>query len=327
MVPAPQLLPEVLPTTRLNGRGMPTREIRDELRQIPNLRNLAAVTGAWLQTFGVCAVAGYLHTWWAYLVAFILMGPGHARLAILSHEAAHRLLFSNRRANDLVGRFGAGYPGFTATLAYRRAHFAHHRDEMGPKEPDTELYAGYPIGADSWRRKLRRDLFGISGWKNLKVLLGAVRRGKREALQIAAVQLVMLGTAVALGRPLAYLVWFAAWMTLWRVLNRLRAIAEHGGMMRSRDRRETTHVIEQSRLASAIFVPYNTGYHLAHHVDMGVPWTKLPALHQELVASGWVTPDIVYPNYRTFWKQVSSGEVSAGRQQRSTGNSQLDFDD
>ena len=27
----------------------------------------------------------------------------------------------------------------------------------------------------------------------------------------------------------------------------------------------------------------------------------------ELVASGWVTPDIEYPSYRAFWRSVSSG--------------------
>ena len=39
----------------------------------------------------------------------------------------------------------------------------------------------------------------------------------------------------------------------------------------------TTHVIRQSRLARFWMVPYNTGWHLAHHVDMGVPWRNLPA--------------------------------------------------
>ena len=36
--------------------------------------------------------------------------------------------------------------------SYRRAHMAHHRDEMGPEEPDAGLYAGYPIPPDSLRR-------------------------------------------------------------------------------------------------------------------------------------------------------------------------------
>jgi hypothetical protein len=39
---------------------------------------------------------------------------------------------------------------------------------------------------------------------------------------------------------------------------------------------------------------------------MGVPWRNLPALHAELVAAGWVTPPLVYPSYRAFWKACSS---------------------
>ena len=78
-------------------------------------------------------------------------------------------------------------------------------------------------------------------------------------------------------------------------------------MIRSRDRRETTHVIRQSWLARYWMVPYHTGWHLAHHVDMGVPWTRLPQLHAQLVAAGWVTPEIEYPSYRAFWRDACSG--------------------
>ena len=70
-------------------------------------------------------------------------------------------------------------------------------------------------------------------------------------------------------------------MTQWRVINRLRSIAEHGGMEQSKDRRATTHNVRQSWPARFWFVPYNTGWHLAHHVDMGVPWRNLPAYHAE----------------------------------------------
>ncbi len=326
LVPSPDLLPDVLPTDRLNERAKPVRELRDDLRRIPNGRNVVAVSATLMQSFGVVIAAAVINTWWSYLIAFILMTRGHVCLNILGHEAAHRLLFTNRRANDWTGRFLMGYPSYQAMLAYRRAHFAHHRDEMGPDEPDAALYAGYPIPADSWRRKLTRDAVGISAYKNFRVLFGAIRKGKPEALQILAVHVVMLGAAVVFMRPLAYVVWIASWSTLWRVSNRLRAIAEHGGMIRSRDRRETTHVVRQSLLSRYWMVPYHTGWHLAHHVDMGVPWSNLPRLHDELVASGWVTPDIEYPSYRAFWKAASSGQVG-GRSSRSEGASFLAFDD
>lgn len=307
MVPPPGSLPDVLPTDRLNERAKPVRTLRDDLRRIPNGRNVLTVLGALAQSFGVVIGAAWVNTWWSYLIAFVLMVRGHVCLNILAHEAAHRLLFTDRRWNDLVGRWLLAYPTYQAMLAYRRAHFAHHRDEMGPDEPDLGLYAGYPVARDSWHRKLRRDATGVSAIKNFKGLYHALRRGSVEAREILAVQTVMLGASILFMRPLAYVVWIVSWSTLWKVSNRLRSIAEHGGMMRSKDRRMTTHVIRQSRLARFWMVPYNTGWHLAHHVDMGVPWRNLPRLHDELVCSGWVTEAIEYPSYRAFWRDVSSG--------------------
>jgi fatty acid desaturase len=307
MVPPDDLLPEVLPTDRLTVRGMPTPQLRAGLRRIPTLRNLVTLAMALVQTFGIVIAAAAIDTWWAYLLAFLLMGRGHALLNVLGHEAAHRLLLPNRRANDLVGRWLLAYPTFLAFGAYRRVHFAHHRDELGPDEPDLGLYRGYPIHTDSWHRKLRRDLLGVSASKNFRALARNLRRPSVEAWQIMAVQAVLLGASIAAGRPLAYVVWILSWSTLWKFSNRLRAIAEHGGMERSNDRRRTTHVIRQTPLARYLMVPYNTGWHLAHHVDMGVPWRNLPALHTELLRSGWLVPAIEYPTYRAFWKACSAG--------------------
>jgi fatty acid desaturase len=311
MVPPPELLPDALPTERLNARAMAVRPLRDELRRIPTVRNGVTVVLALVQTFGVVAAAAVLDRWWGWVLAFLLMGRGHCLLNILGHEAAHRLLFPNRRINDFVGRWLLAYPTFQAFGAYRRVHFAHHRDEMGPDEPDLALYRGYPIPADSWHRKLRRDLFGQSAYKNFKALWFNVRNGRREAIQILAVHVVLLGASLAAGAWWAYPVWIGSWSTLWKLSNRLRAIAEHGGMERSADRRRTTHVIRQTPLARYLMVPYNTGWHLAHHVDMGVPWRNLPRLHHELVRSGWVVPDLEYPSYRAFWRACSAGRAPA----------------
>lgn len=307
MVPDSALLPDVLPTDRLNGRAKPTRPLRDELRRVSNVRNSITVAGSLVQSFGVVIAAAWINTWWSYLAAFVLMARGHVCLNILAHEAAHRLLFTNRRTNDAVGRWLLAYPTYQAMLAYRRVHFAHHRDEMGPDEPDLALYAGYPVPRDSWHRKLKRDAIGISASKNFRGMWYSLRRGSAEIRQILAVHVVMLGASLLFMRPLAYVVWIVSWSTLWKVSNRLRSIAEHGGMMRSRDRRLTTHVIRQSRWARFWIVPYHTGWHLAHHVDMGVPWRNLPRLHRELVRSGWVTEGIEYPSYRAFWRAASSG--------------------
>ena len=139
MVPVARMLPDVLPTERLTARGFPRRPWRDELRRIPTARNVIAVSFAIVQTYGVVVAAASLDTWWAWLAAFVWMGRGHALLNILGHEAAHRLLFPNRLANDGTGRWILGYPTLLPFYAYRRAHFAHHRDELGADEPDLDL--------------------------------------------------------------------------------------------------------------------------------------------------------------------------------------------
>ena len=57
MVPATTDLPEVLPTDRLQASGMPVPALREQLRRIPNGRNILNVVSVWGQTFGVLAVA------------------------------------------------------------------------------------------------------------------------------------------------------------------------------------------------------------------------------------------------------------------------------
>jgi fatty acid desaturase len=309
MLPPAESLPDVLPTGRLTASGMPVPELRTELRRIASIRNVGSVVVAWAQALGTIGLAVWIGHPLAYAAAFVLMGPVHARFASLGHEAAHKLLFRHKRANDLVGRWVLAYPSFFAFDAYRRVHFAHHRDEFGPDEPDLNLYEGYPITRASFWRKMRRDALGSSGWKNLKGLARAARTplGRPIVTGIALAQVPLIAAAVLTGRWWLYpLLWLAPWMTSWRVINRLRSIAEHGGMTRSRDRRLTTHHVRQSWAARFFLVPCNIGWHLAHHVDMGVPWRNLPALQRELEASGWVSETITWPSYRALWRALRS---------------------
>ena len=309
MLPAADVLPDVLPTDRLTASGKAVPAVREQLRKIPNLPNAFSVAFCWVQILGPIYLAVRLNNPLMWIAAFLLCGRGFALLNILGHEAAHRLLFSKKSVNDFVGRWFLSYPAFTPIDLYRRAHMAHHRDEFGPEEPDMNLYQGYPITRPSLRRKLTRDAFGNSGWKSLKGLLLAARK-PTVARTILAVQLVIAVGFVVAGHPWLFLfLWVAPWMTVWRVLNRLRAIAEHGGMTRSDDRRQTTHHVRQGLWARFWLAPYKTGWHLAHHVDIGVPFRHLPAFHRELVAAGWVTDGLVYPSYFALWKALSSRDA------------------
>lgn len=312
MVPSSDLL--VAPaSTRLRPDGRPGPQWRAELRRIPDARNAAAVVFLYAQTVAVVVCAVWIDKPFTWGLAFLLMGRAMAQFNMLMHEAAHRLLFSRRPVNDFCGRWLLGYPVFAPTDLYRRGHMAHHREEFGPDEPDVALYRGYPIERASMLRKLARDALGITGLKLLRGLGAGLVSGhagvRRVAWSILAVQGVIAVLFALGGHPWLYLLlWLLPYLTVWRVLNRLRSIAEHGGMIRSPDRRESTHSVRQHPLARFMMVPYHHGWHLAHHVDPGIPHRQLPRLHAELVRSGYVQAGLEYPSYTALWRRLASGE-------------------
>ena len=313
MVPA--TLPVCHETAQIRPDGRPTAAFREELRRIPSWRNAGSVLLLYVQT-GLIVWASVRFAPWAWPFAFVLMGRTFAQFASLMHEAAHRLLFADKRTNDIVGRWLLGYPAFTSTDAYRRVHMAHHRDEFGPGEPDIPLYIGYPIGRASFRRKLLRDATGRTGLKLMRELLSNARskdaRSRRTFWKIMVVQAVLLAAAIGSGHWWLYpLLWLAPYLTVWRVINRLRSIAEHGGMQRSPDRRESTHSVRQHVPARFMLVPYRIGCHLAHHVDAGVPFRNLPLLHAALTDAGYVGPSFEYESYPAIWRALRAEPAPA----------------
>jgi fatty acid desaturase len=316
MIPDASLLPLTLPTERLTASGVAVPELRNELRRIVSWRNAITVAMAWVQAFGplivVGQVVGRTGWWWLWVPAFIYQGRAHALFGILSHEGTHRLLFATQKWNDLISNWLIAPFSFASQEGYRRSHMAHHRDPLGPNEPDKTLYAGYPVTKPTLRRRLRRDISGESGYKIVRSILGGLRKplARKGVIRIICAQIIL---AVALGFTVAWwawlVMWFLPWMTTWRVVNRLRAIAEHGGMGNSKDERITTHHVRQSAWARFWMVPYNTGWHIAHHVDAGVPWRNLPRFHEELVTAGYIAEGLMYPSYRALWRGLASRAV------------------
>ena len=310
MAPTIDSLPRVIDNPSIGTDGRPVPELRAELRRIPSLLNAWSVLWCYGQNILILAAAVHINHIATWLIAFLLMGRMHAQFASLMHEAAHRLLFKHRGANDWVGNWLLGFPVITSTPAYRRVHMAHHREEFGPDEPDIPLYANYPITAESFRRKLVRDATGQTGIKLFRNQLRGFRspdvRVRRTLLKMTLVQVIVIAAFFAVGHPWLYLTMFVLpYFTLWRVINRLRSIAEHGGLRADDDRRIATHSVVQHPIARFYMVPYNIGFHLAHHVDAGVPFRHLPKYHALLRDTRYVDDSYEYPSYGALWKAAS----------------------
>jgi fatty acid desaturase len=118
-------------------------------------------------------------------------------------------------------------------------------------------------------------------------------------------QMVLLGVAIGAGYWWLYpFFWLGPYLTSWRLINRLRSIAEHGGMHASADRRETTHAVRQRPIARFLLVPYRIGLHLPHHVDSGVPFRNLKKLDAALREAGYLDTTFEYPSYPAIWRAL-----------------------
>ena len=312
MVPAPALLTPGRATDLVRADGRPQPGFRDRLRAIPSWRNALSVVSVWGQAVLVVGLA----VWWGnpvgYVLAFLLMGRTQAQLAALMHEAAHRLLFANRRANDFVGRWFLGYPSFTSTDAYRRVHMAHHRQEFGPDEPDIPLYAGYPISRASFRRKLVRDATGRTGLRLFREQFAGVPLPRRARAQHVVEDPRGAGRAARRrdrGRGLVGLPRVLGAAVPHRVAGRQpppvhRRARRHGRVTRpTGDDPHRPPVV----VGPLVLVPFHIGWHLAHHVDAGVSMRHLPEYHRALQDAGYVTPDLAYPGYRALWRALRAG--------------------
>ena len=311
MVPDASVFTQIDGNDKILTNGHPTSQWRTELRHIPNFRNAISVTSIYVQTFFIIWVALELHNPITYVIAFLLMGRAHAQLLALMHESVHRLLFRNRKLNDFAGRWLLGYMSFVNTDGYRYVHMAHHREEFGPNEPDIPLYANYPITRASFWRKMRRDGLGSTGFRMLRGQFMSIFKTDPQQLntqrKIFSLHAVLLILSVIFVNPWVYvMLWLVPYITVWRVMNRLRSIAEHGGLRADDDRRVTTHSVKQHLFSSFYFVPFNLGWHIAHHTDSGIPFRALPKYHRQLQESGFVTDAYEYSSYLAIWRALRS---------------------
>ena len=230
------------------------------------------------------------------------MGRTQAQLAALMHEAAHRLLFANRRANDLVGRWLLGYPSFTSTDAYRRVHMAHHRQEFGPDEPDIPLYAGLPdqparASGASWCAtrpddRASADPRAVRRASGRPTPACAARCGRS-----CAVQAVLLGAAIVGGVWWVYPVFWVAAVP--HRLARHQPTCARSPSTAAWTRRPTA---ARRRTPSArrggparCWSRSTSGGTSPHHVDAGISMRHLPEYHRALSDAGLRHPGARVP--------------------------------
>lgn len=303
-----------------------TRAEIDSLLEIRDWRGWLTIFTNW----AIVAASFWMVAMWpnplTVVLALVLIGTRQLGLAVVMHEASHRTLFRNRKLNDWAGNWLAAYPVWSDVGPYRSYHLVHHARTGSDADPDIGLVRPFPITRASFRRKIWRDLSGQTGWKQAKAVakrdLGLTdRRNQRTAAlktgerpdvgwhKLAPVALtngILLGILAGLGHPELYLLWVAAWLTTYRLVTRLRSIAEHALPSDTGDPLRNTRTTDASWWERLLIAPNRVNYHLEHHLLMTVPLYNLPRMHRLLKERGALEGALLSPGYRQVFREASS---------------------
>ena len=250
----------------------------------------------WAMVIGIFAVVATWTNAFTVVLGTILLGGRQLGFFVLEHECGHRVLFNSPRLNDFCAQWVVGAPGFANTRAYMREHLVHHRAAGTAEDPDLANYRDYPITRERLRRKLKRDITGQTGWRNLKRIgrgithLSALNAENRLCMvRGLVVNLLMFGALVATGNGALYLMWVAALWFVFPLVTRIRQIGEHAAVpeLNHADPRKNTRTIYDALIWRLLICPHGVNYHLEHHLLASVPIYRLPKMHELLRAKGY----------------------------------------
>lgn len=305
------------------------------------IRRRSGVMGAWLvlHAWAVIPAAATLFVLvpnpLTFLLAVVVIGSRQLGLAILMHDASHRALFPGARVNDWVGSWFCGHPVGASLVRYRPYHLQHHRHTQQADDPDLGLSAPFPISRASFRRKVVRDLLGVTGFQRrveqFRGAFGDASGWRARASRLWAVErgflvsnLVLFALAAMAGVWWAYFVlWVFPMLTWYQLVSRIRNIAEHAVVPDDDDRLRNTRTTLTNPLMRAMFAPYWVNYHLEHHLFVYAPCWQLPRAHRMLVDLGLRDRMEVEQGYLRVLRRATSRSTDDRTAQQRTRGSQI----
>jgi len=307
-------------------RRLLTFDERKELLAIDPWRSAWTVAVNWLGVFAAMTVVAVWPNPLTAIGALFVIGARQLGMAVVMHEAAHRTLFKQRWLNDWVGNWLSAYPVWTDLGPYRNYHLKHHAHTWTTEDPDLALATPFPVTRESFRRKVWRDLSGQTGIKQaIAVLKRDLGRGSRRNMRsfgmsggtradvgwhkvapVAITNGVLLLILTAAGHPALYLLWVVSWLTTYRLLTRIRAIAEHSMVKDPADQMSNTRTTVASWWERMLIAPNRVNFHLEHHLMMTVPHHNLPRMHRLLAERGALAEANVVHGYREVLRLATS---------------------
>ena len=250
-------------------------ELRD-LRKKSDLKAAASFAFTWALIAGAFAIAIVWPNPLTILLGIIILGGRLLALGVMNHKV-----------DEFVGHWLCGAPLNTSLHAYRTYHLKHHKYAGTPDDPDIGFVKNYPVSKESLKRKFLRDLTGQTGYRDTLRKIKNFRLSKNWPW--LTFHVLLLGALTLAGAPWAYLMWWAAELTVYPAIVRLRQIGEHGTAQdrTSLDARLNTGTTVAPFWQRVFIAPNDVNYHLEHHMFASIPPYNLGKLHRLLASRGY----------------------------------------
>ncbi len=262
------------------------------------------------------------NTWWALLVLWLLAGLGVAGLFVVGHDASHNALLDSRRANRVLAQFCMG-PSAHVEASW---DLGHHRIHHGYTTRQGFDFVWHPLTVDEYRElgrfgRLRHRLewsflgsgayflrevwwekmwrFNPSGKRHDAVVRDKLTLG--SALAVLAIGTIVFGALTggvvgAIWVPVKVIV--IPFLLFVQIIGWTVYVHHVAPDIRWWSRREWSQFKGQMESTTIVRTPWlinrlwfhNIFVHVPHHVDMRIPFHKLPAA-AEAIADAY--PDTV----------------------------------
>ena len=281
--------------------------------------NVVSISMNWLQIIAAMALFFYFPNVLTFLLSVIVIGSRQFALAVLAHEGAHNLLFSNEKINDFVSQWFCAFPLFSDNRPYRPYHLAHHRVTESENDPDIRLRAPFPITKASFRRKVIRDLTGQTGFRRYSIALKSIFSSEADnfAGRIKKISdkiggffisnLVIFSLITIFSHwSIYFLLWWIPAFTYYSLIVRIRNIAEHS-VTPGDTNLNNTRTTKASLLTRYLLVPHHVNFHLEHHLFTNCPWYNLPKVHEMLKGEPLRDKMCIEESYFSVLRKATSG--------------------
>ena len=281
--------------------------------------NVVSISMNWLQILASMALFFYFPNVLTFLFSVIVIGSRQFALAVLAHDGAHNLLFSNEKINDFISQWFCAFPLFSDNRPYRPYHLAHHRFTESENDPDLSLSAPFPITKASFRRKVIRDLTGQTGFRRYSIAFksifsseadnfaGRIKKISDKISGFFITNLVIFSLIAIFSHwSIYFLLWWIPAFTYYSLIVRIRNIAEHS-VTPGDTNLNNTRTTKASLLTRYLLVPHHVNFHLEHHLFTNCPWYNLPKVHEMLKGEPLRDKMCIEESYFSVLRKATSG--------------------